>query len=403
MLEYKDRLQRAAEAINNADYILIGGGAGLSDAAGLHYTGKRFTDNFADFIVKYGFQDLYTSSFYPFKTQEERWAYWAKHISLNRYDTPATELYKDLFRLAQNKEYFVITTNVEHQFIKAGFPEEKVFGVQGDYGLFQCERGCHDTLYDNAEQVNAMIANTQDCRIPSDLVPKCPVCGGEMDTNLRHSNDFVQDKNWYATQSLYEDFLNVSEGKKIVYLELGVGFNTPGIIRIPFEQLCYQNINSTIIRVNRDYPDGAKENTTRTIAFSEDMTQIIKALCKKDSEQVRPVSIKSKRNGDENMSRLNVLDAWKEGVSNFFTPKSAQGYMKPAMAVAGSCGSSCGTGDEKKDEKPSACGSACGTGGADKKEEKPAACGASCGVADDGKKEEKPAACGASCGAGDQK
>ena len=402
MLEYKDRLQRATDAIKNADFILIGGGAGLSDAAGLHYSGNRFTDNFTDFIEKYGLEDLYTSSFYPFKTQEERWAYWAKHISVNRYDTPAAELYKDLFRLAHSKEYFVITTNVEHQFIKAGFPVEKVFAVQGDYGLFQCERGCHNTLYDNAELVKVMIAHTRDCKIPAFLVPKCPVCGGEMDTNLRHSNDFVQDENWYAAESRYENFLKTSKGKRIVYLELGVGFNTPGIIRIPFEQLCCQNKNAMLIRINRDYPDGAKENAAGTIAFTEDMAQIIKALCQKDSKQARPVSIKSKSNGDENMNRLNVLDAWKEGVSKFFAPKSAQGYMQPAMAIAGSCGSSCGAGDEKKDEKPSACGSACGAGDADKKEEKPAACGASCGASDEGK-EEKPAACGASCGAGDQK
>lgn len=383
MLDYKDRLQRAAKAINSADYILIGGGAGLSDAAGLHYSGKRFTDNFTDFIEKYDFEDLYTSSFYLFKTQEERWAYWAKHISLNRYDTPATELYKDLFRLAQGKEHFVITTNVEHQFIKAGFPVEKVFAVQGDYGFLQCERGCHDTLYDNEKLIKAMIANTYDCRIPSALVPKCPVCGGEMDTNLRHSKDFVQDENWYAAESQYERFLKAGKDKQIVYLELGVGFNTPGIIRIPFEQLTFQNKNAALIRVNRDYPDGAKENTARTIAFSEDMVQIIKAFCHKDSKQAPLVSIQSKLIGDENMSRLNVLDAWKEGVSKFFAPKSAQGYMQPAMAVVGSCGSSCGAGDAKKEEpKPSACGSSCGAGDADEKEEKPAACGASCGAAD---------------------
>lgn len=384
MLDYKDRLKRTAEVINNTDYILIGGGAGLSDAAGLRYTGRRFTENFGDFIERYGFEDLYTSGFHPFTTQEERWAYWAKHISLNRYDTPAAELYKDLFRLVRGKEYFVITTNVERQFIKAGFPEEKVFAVQGDYGLFQCKCGCHDTLYDNAEQVKAMIANTQDCRVPSDLVPKCPVCGGEMDINLRHSSDFVQDENWYASESQYENFLKASKDKEIVYLELGVGFNTPGIIRIPFEQLCYQNKNAALIRINRDYPEGAKENAARTIAFTEDMTLIIKTLCHKDSEQAHPVSIKSKLNGDENMSRLNVLNAWKEGVGDFFALKSAQGYMRPLMTVA--C--SCGAGDEKRDEKPSACGSACGS---------------SCGAADDGKKEEKPAACGASCGAGDQK
>jgi NAD-dependent SIR2 family protein deacetylase len=290
MHDYDYRIKQARTKIEQADFLLIGGGAGLSDAAGLHYSGKRFTDNFADFIEKYGFDDLYTSSFYPFKTQEERWAYWAKHISINRYEEPVTELYKDLFRLAHSKEYFVITTNVEHQFIKAGFPEDKVFAVQGDYGFLQCEEGCHNTLYYNEEQVKTMIASIKDCKVPSALVPKCPVCGDDMDVNLRHNDYFVQDENWYASQSHYKRFLNTSKGKRIVFLELGVGYNTPGIIRIPFEQLTNRNKNAVLIRINRDYPDGAKENIDRTIAFTEDMKKIIELLNNFDSKQEPPVS-----------------------------------------------------------------------------------------------------------------
>lgn len=278
MTDYKARLQKAKEAVENADSILIGGGAGLSDAAGLHYTGKRFTENFADFIEKYGLTDLYTSSFYPFETQEERWAYWAKHIFVNRYDEPAAELYKNLLRLVQDKEYFVITTNVEYQFIKAGFPAEKVFMVQGDYGYFQCDKGCHNSIYENEEEVGEMIANTKDCKIPASLVPKCPVCSGEMDVHLRHNNCFVQAESWYEAESRYLHFIKSTEGKNVVYMELGVGFNTPGIIRIPFEQLTYQNKNATLIRVNRDYPQGAKENTGHTIAFTEDMARLIQEL-----------------------------------------------------------------------------------------------------------------------------
>lgn len=385
MSDYKMRLQRAKEAMENADYILIGGGAGLSDAAGLHYTGKRFTDNFVDFIKKYGLEDLYTSSFFPFKTQEERWAYWAKHIAVNRYDEPVTELYKDLFHLVQEKEHFIITTNVEHQFIKAGFSEAKVFMVQGDYGYFQCGHGCHDNLYDNEGQVKTMIAHTQDCKIPTFLVPKCPVCGGEMDVNLRHNDYFVQDENWYIAESRYSQFVEASKDKSVVYLELGVGFNTPGIIRIPFEQLTHQNKNATLIRANRDYPQGAKENIDHTIAFTEDMAELVQGLIHTDSKQATLVSIYPETDGGENMSKLNSLDAWKDGVSKFFSPKSAQGFMQPAMAIAGSCGSSCGSDDEKS-EQPN-----------------PSACGSSCGAGDDDAKEEKPAACGASCGAGDQK
>jgi len=278
MLSYDNRLERAKAAIENADFILIGGGAGLSDAAGLKYTGKRFTDNFAPFIDKYGFEDLYTSSFYPFQTKEERWAYWAKHISVNRYDPPATELYKSLYRLAQNKEHFVLTTNVEYQFHKAGFPDEKVFMVQGDYGYFQCEKGCHDKLYYNEEQVKTMIAHTQYCKIPTFLVPKCPVCGGEMDAYVHHSQYFVRDEHWNNADKHYQAFLKSSRQKRIVYLEMGVGFNTPGIIRYPFEQLTYQNNNATLIRFNRDFPDGAEENKSRTITFTEDMTEIVRQL-----------------------------------------------------------------------------------------------------------------------------
>lgn len=277
ILSYDTRIKQAKEAIENADFIMIGGGAGLSDAAGLKYVGERFTDNFAPFIKKYGFEDLYTSSFYPFETQEERWAYWAKHISVNRYEQPATELYKGLFELVQGKEHFVLTTNVEYQFHKAGFAEENVFMVQGDYGYFQCEKGCHNKLYYNEEQIKAMIAHTRDCKIPTFLVPKCPVCGGEMDAYVHHSQYFVRDERWNNADTQYQEFMKRSRKKRIVYLEMGVGFNTPGIIRYPFEQLTYQNNNATLIRINRDFPNGAEENTNRTIAFTEDMTEIVNA------------------------------------------------------------------------------------------------------------------------------
>lgn len=257
---------------------MIGGGAGLSDAAGLHYSGKRFTDNFEPFIAKYGIKDMYTSSFCPFKTEEERWAYWAKHISINRYDTPATQLYLDLFQLAKRKKYFVITTNVEHQFYKAGFPDEKIFAVQGDYGFLQCAKGCHNKLYYNESLVKNMLIQTFDCRIATELVPYCPVCGGPMDVNLRKDSYFVEDEVWHDARDRYATFIEETNGKHIVYLELGVGFNTPGIIRLPFEQMTYRNPNATIIRVNTYHPDGAKENNDKTISFTEDMAKGIKAL-----------------------------------------------------------------------------------------------------------------------------
>ncbi|MDS0524310.1 Sir2 silent information regulator family NAD-dependent deacetylase [Clostridium sp. SHJSY1] len=275
MKDYNNRIKKASEALKNAEYIFIGAGAGLSDAAGLKYSGKRFTDKFTDFIEKYDMEDLYTSSFYLFETMEEKWAYWARHISLNRFETPATKLYKKLYQLINKKKYFVLTTNVEHQFWKAGFSDEKIFATQGDYGYIQCAIGCHKKLYDNEMLVQDMLMQTRDCKIPSELVPKCPVCGGDMDVNVRKDKYFIQDEAWDRACNNYGSFLKEIEGKKVVFMELGVGFNTPGIIRYPFEQITYANSNATLIRLNRDYPDGPDENKDKTIAFDEDMMKII--------------------------------------------------------------------------------------------------------------------------------
>lgn len=278
MKNYEERIKKASEAINNAEYILIGGGAGLSDAAGLKYSGKRFTDRFPDFIEKYGLEDLYTSSFYPFKTIEEKWAYWARHISLNRFETAAADLYKKLYQLVQEKKYFVLTTNVEHQFWKAGFLDEKIFATQGDYGYIQCAVGCHEKLYDDERLVVDMLWQTKDCKIPSELVPKCPVCGGEMDVNVRKDEYFVQDKAWYNASDNYRAVLEEIREKKVVFMELGVGFNTPSIIRYPFELMTYKNHNATLIRLNRDYPDTIDKNEAKTISFDEDMMEVISTL-----------------------------------------------------------------------------------------------------------------------------
>lgn len=284
-MEYLEkRIKQAKEVIEKSEYILIGGGAGLSAAAGLTYSGKRFTDHFSDFMEKYGFKDMYSGTFYPFETKEELWAHWARHIDVNRYLMPATRLYQEILELVSSKKYFVISTNVESQFTKAGFTEEKVFEVQGDYSYFQCAKGCHDKLYYNEELVKRMVIQTKDCRIPSDLVPRCPVCGGEMDVNLRHNAFFVQDAEWYKADQRYGKFLDESEDKSIVYLEFGVGFNTPGIIRYPFEQMTYNNPNATLIRFNKEYPLGSTEIANRTISFDEDIMQIVQYLNMKNSQ-----------------------------------------------------------------------------------------------------------------------
>jgi NAD-dependent SIR2 family protein deacetylase len=278
MEEYQDRLKKAKNAIDKAEFVLIGAGAGLSAAAGLDYAGKRFTENFADFIEKYGVKDMYTATFYPFQTEEEEWAHWARHIDVNRFTQPATDLYKALLRLIAKKEYFVITTNVEAQFAKAGFQTERIFATQGDYAYLQCAKGCHDKLYYNEPMIEEMLLATKDCKIPTKLVPKCPVCGNPMAINLRKDECFVQDEAWYHANDQYAAFLQKTSGKRIVLLELGVGYNTPGIIRYPFEQMTYRNQNAMLIRMNKDYPAGTKENVQKTIAFNEDINQITQDL-----------------------------------------------------------------------------------------------------------------------------
>lgn len=278
MNNLKKRLALAKKKFDEAEFFLIGAGAGLSASAGLTYSGERFNNAFPDFIEKYKFTDMYTSSFYPFKTDEEKWAYWARHIFVNRYEPPALDLYKKLYDILHERDYFIITTNVDHQLRKAGFPDERLFATQGDYGFLQCANGCHKTLYYNEELVLKMINNISDCRVPGELVPKCPVCRGDMDVNLRKDSNFVEDLSWEISCGRYESFIERIFSKRTVFLELGVGFNTPGIIRNPFEQLTYNNPEAVLIRINKNDPDGIPENRAKTISFDEDLMEILSLL-----------------------------------------------------------------------------------------------------------------------------
>ncbi len=278
MEEYSSRILQAKQAIKQADYIIIGAGSGLSTAAGLLYSGEKFEKDFREFIEKYHFDNLYSASFYEFKTQEEKWAFFAKMIKLNRYNEKPLKLYQELYEIVKNKEYFVLSTNVDGQFYNSGFGKDKVFEVQGDYSYLQCENACHNKLYDNKELVEKWLRNTKNCKIPSDLVMKCPVCGGNMDMNLRKDANFVQDENWYRQSEKYEDFLSRSKGKNVVLLEIGVGFNTPGIIRFPFERMTAISEKTTLIRINKDYPNPMLEIKNKTISFDEDTNKIIEDL-----------------------------------------------------------------------------------------------------------------------------
>lgn len=272
---FKSRIKKAKKAIDSCEYILVGGGAGLSTSAGIEYNGERFSNNFKDFINKYGLNDMYSATFYPFKSEEERWAYLSRHVLLNRYEVGKTPLYEKLFNLVKDKEYFVLTTNVDNQFEIAGFDEERIFPYQGDYGLFQCGKACHNRLYDNKKSIYEMVSKTSDCKIPSSLVPHCPVCGNVMELNIRKDSYFVEDENWHIKKSFFNEFLREINGKDIVFLELGVGFNTPTIIRIPFEHLLFNNPNGKLIRINKDFPHPIAENKHKTISFDEDISQVI--------------------------------------------------------------------------------------------------------------------------------
>lgn len=254
MEDYSIRVEKLKELVETADYILIGAGAGLSSSAGLEYSGKRFTDNFEEFIEKYGFQDMYSSMFFPFKSSEEKWAYFAKHVYINNIAMEGTYLYKKLFNLIKDKDYFVITTNTDDQFLKSGYEKERFFRTQGTYAKLQCSKACHNKLYDNEELILEMIERTDnELRIPSELVPKCPVCGEEMDLNLRKDHLFVEDLEWHEQNQRYNDFRENALGGNLLLLEFGIGFNTPIIIRFPFDDLTrsYENVN--LARFNRSH------------------------------------------------------------------------------------------------------------------------------------------------------
>ena len=273
--DYLRRIEKARQAIASADGLLIGAGAGFSAAAGLQYDGSIFRRYFADFIARFGITDLYTSSFYPYPSEEIRWAYWAKHVEMIRFAPPGMPLYRALLETVRQKDHFVITTNVDGQFRKAGFAPERIFEVQGDYGQMQCRTPCHEKLYCDEQAVRDILPAIRDCSIPSELVPVCPVCGGPMDVHVRADAGFIQDEAWYAMADGYEAFIARYRDRRIVFLELGVGFNTPSIIRYPFEGMTYRNPQATLIRINKDYPDSLPENRQRTISFGEHAEKVI--------------------------------------------------------------------------------------------------------------------------------
>lgn len=275
---YLELIRRLKKEISQADAILLGAGSGLSTAAGLTYSGERFERNFADFIAKYHFTDMYSAGFYPYPSPEEYWAYWSRHIYHNRYEQAVGQVYFDLLELLQGKDYFVLTTNVDHCFQKAGFDKHRLFYTQGDYGLWQCGKPCHAKTYSNEDAIKQMVAEQKDMRIPSSLIPRCPKCGGAMVNNLRCDDAFVQDEGWYLAAKRYEDFIRRHKNLHTLYLELGVGGNTPGIIKYPFWKMTYQNRNAVYACLNLNDAVAPHEIEGQSICINADIGEVIHAL-----------------------------------------------------------------------------------------------------------------------------
>ena len=273
-IPYSENIKRLKEELEQAGAVLIGAGAGLSASAGFTYAGERFQKNFSDFEEKYGFHDMYSGGFYPFDGLNEYWAYWSRFIWLNRYTEPPRPVYQDLLELVKEKEYFVLTTNVDHCFQKAGFDKKRLFYTQGDYGLFQCMEPCCQETWDNEKAVREMLESQENMRIPSELVPHCPHCGRPMTMNLRADDSFVQDAGWHAACARYKNFIAQNSGKRVLFLELGVGMNTPGIIKYPFIDMTYRNKKARYACINAEDNFAPLEIEERSLCIKSDLNII---------------------------------------------------------------------------------------------------------------------------------
>lgn len=272
---YSQSVDKLKQALNRADAVVIGAGAGLSAAAGLAYSGERFEKNFSDFIKKYHYRDMYAAGFYRYPALEEYWAYWSRHIYLNRYAQDAGQAYTHLLELMNGKEYFVITTNVDHSFQKAEFDKARLFYTQGDYGLWQCAKPCHWETYDNEKTIRRMVAEQRDMRIVPELIPRCPKCGRLMTNNLRCDGTFVEDAGWHLAAKRYADFISKHAGRHILFLELGVGRNTPAIIKYPFWQMTYQNKKAVYACINLGEAVAPHEIEKQSICVDADISNVL--------------------------------------------------------------------------------------------------------------------------------
>ena len=293
--DLRDRVRKLKDALERSEAVVIGAGAGLSTAAGFTYSGERFLRYFRDFSEKYGFHDMYSGGFYPYSTPEEMWAYWSRYIYINRYMDPPKPVYERLLGLVKDKEYFVLTTNVDHCFQKAGFDKQRLFYTQGDYGLWQCSKPCHNKTYDNEEQVKKMLESQgfvigedgtpvipegviAKMRIPSELVPHCPVCGRPMTMNLRSDDKFVEDEGWHAAAERYTKFLRKAIDRKTLFLECCVGYNTPGIIKYSFWRMTHEWPDATYACLNLGEAFAPEEIMNKSICIDNEMGEILDRL-----------------------------------------------------------------------------------------------------------------------------
>ena len=281
--DYSAQIKNLQTTLSEADTVVIGAGAGLSTSAGFVYTGERFEKYFSDFAQKYGIQDMYSGGFYPFATPEEHWAYWSRYIYINRYMDAPKPVYDDILKLVQDKDYFVITTNVDHCFQKAGFDRKRLFYTQGDYGLFQCSEPCCQETFENETVIREMVERQENMKVPTELLPVCPHCGKPLTMNLRSDDKFVEDEGWHRAAERYENFLRTREGQKILFLELGVGYNTPVIIKYPFWQMTAKNPNAIYACINQGQAVCPQEIERQAICIDADIDTVLHKIMSEEN------------------------------------------------------------------------------------------------------------------------
>ena len=279
-----NRIKQGKELIDEADAIVVGIGSGLSAAGGLNFTNEDLVKQFYPEYYELGFKCIFDiiSLYWSMDrcSPEQFWSFWARHIKEIRFDPPVTKPYEDLAKILKNKNYFVINTNVDGQYEKSDLDKERVFAPQGNYSLLQCSLPCSNDVYDDKEIIERMVKNMPDkFHIRTEDVPKCPHCGRFLIPNLRSGANFVE-KPHIKKRKEYQKFIedNVKDDKKIVFLEIGVGFNSPGVIRTPFNYMTYEIPNAKLIRINLNDPNVPHEIKSKTIIIQDDIKKVLSIL-----------------------------------------------------------------------------------------------------------------------------